>query len=109
MPRGSSRKWITVPQSRVFEYVAAQAARSGFIERVILFGSRARGQERTFSDYDLGVELTPGTSQITWLAFAERLDDEAPTLCQLSLVQLKPSIRSELSRIEAEGAVIYER
>ena len=91
-------------------YVAAEARKSGFIEKVVLFGSRARGDARPFSDYDLAVELAADTPAIKWLAFAERLDDEAPTLCQLSLIQLRKSVRRELlDRIAKEGAVIYER
>jgi len=99
-----------VPSHVVLDYVAGEAEKSGFIERVILFGSRARGDARPFSDYDLAVVLAPDTPTLKWLAFGERLDDEAPTLCQLSLVRLKKSLRPELlDRIESEGALIYER
>lgn len=99
-----------MPPEIVLTYVAKEAAKSGFINKVILFGSRARGTARPFSDYDLAVELAPGTPDLDWLAFAERLDDEAPTLCQLSLVRLKASIRPVLlDRIAKEGAMVYER
>jgi len=99
-----------VPPETVLAYVAAEAGKAGFIDKVVLFGSRARGDARPYSDYDLAVELASGTPAIKWLAFAERLDDEAPTLCQLSLIQLRKSVRPELlDRIGREGTVVYER
>lgn len=108
--RTEARVWRTVAPEVVLAYVASKAAASGFIDKVILFGSRARGDARPFSDYDLAVELAPGTPTVKWLAFAEILDDEAPTLCQLSMIELKPSVRPELlDRIAKEGTVVYER
>lgn len=104
------RVWRTVPQEKVLAYVAAECDKAGFIEKVVLFGSRARGDARPFSDYDLAVELAPETPALKWLAFAEKLDDGAPTLCQLSLIQFRESVRPELlARIAQEGAVVYER
>jgi predicted nucleotidyltransferase len=106
----TTKHWRTVPTATVLAYVADRAKKSGFVNRVVLFGSRARGEERPFSDYDLAFELAPGTPRVHWLAFAEKLDDEAPTLCQLSLVQLRPSVRPEmLERIAKEGWPVYER
>jgi len=105
-----TNRWRTVPQEVVLDYVVREVDRYGGVSKVILFGSRARGDARPFSDYDLVVRLEPTTSKIGWLAFAERLDDEAPTLCRLSLVELRPSLRPELlSNIEREGTVLYER
>lgn len=105
-----AKVWSTVPSEVVLSYVVAEAQKCGFIEKVILFGSRARGNARPFSDYDLAVKLLPGTPPTKWLAFAEKLDDEAPTLSQLSLIEIKPSIRVELLwEIKGEGQIIYER
>jgi len=64
----ASKIWHTVPPEDVLAYVAAESAKSGFILKVTLFGSRARGEARPFSDYDLAFELAPGTPDISWLA-----------------------------------------
>jgi predicted nucleotidyltransferase len=103
-----SGEYKTVPPEVVLAYVAEEAAKAGFVREVILFGSRARGNARPYSDYDLAFVLKPGTEPIRWLAFAETLDEDAPTLCRLSTVKLKPSIRPELlAEIQQHGKHIY--
>lgn len=94
----------------VMRYLREAAAKSGFVLRLTLFGSRAREDARPFSDYDLAIELEPHTSKIDLLNFMFRVDEEAPTLCKISIVEASPSLRQELKdNIAREGIVIYER
>ncbi len=100
----------TVPQETVLKYVAEVAEASGFIDRVVLFGSRAKGNPRPWSDYDLAVKLAPGTERKKWLAFTVNADEDAPTLCQLSFVEWTETLRPELAEnIAKEGVLVYER
>lgn len=57
------------------------------IRRIILFGSRARGDARERSDADLAIEA-PGADPVAWDDMLAALD-EAPTLLQLGVVRLE--------------------
>ncbi len=74
------------------------------ISRVILFGSRARGDYRRTSDIDLAV--IGGDIP----RFALNVDEETSTLLKYDIVNLDGSIQEELlESIEKEGKVIYEK
>src|SRR3954463_5089967 len=71
----------------VIQEIADHARRFLPVERVILFGSRARGDFRASSDIDLAFDHR-GTEQ-AWASFVNELTDSAPTLLELDLVDLR--------------------
>ena len=73
------------------------------LNRVILFGSRARGDHRKTSDIDLAVRGG-------YIArFALDVDEETSTLLKYDVVDLEQNISPELRcSIEQEGRVLYE-
>lgn len=74
------------------------------LNRVILFGSRARGDFRKTSDIDLAV--TGGNIA----AFALDVEEETSTLLKFDVVNLDLSVQEELlDSIQKEGKVIYEK
>lgn len=74
------------------------------IERVILFGSRARGDYRETSDIDLAV--TGGDID----GFAVDIEEDTETLLKFDVVNLNGSVQDDLRRsIEREGRIIYEK
>ena len=74
------------------------------IDKVILFGSRARGDNKEKSDIDLAV--TGGN--ITEFRLA--VDDEVRTLLMFDVVNLdEPVQKPLLQSIESEGVVLYEK
>lgn len=75
--------------------------------RVILFGSRARGDARPRSDVDLAVEA-PGASAAEWQRLADIVED-ADTLLSIDLVRLEEAPEELHRRILAEGRTLYER
>ena len=77
------------------------------VERVILFGSRARGDNRVRSDIDIAVAC-PRASQREWLDLCDAVDD-ADTLLPVDLVRLDTVGEPIKSRILREGRVLYER
>ena len=78
-------------------------ARKYHIRKVILFGSRARGDYRRTSDIDLA---TQGGSHAR---FAVDVDELSSTLLKFDFVDLDGSVQPELLKsIEQEGIVIYE-
>ena len=78
-------------------------ARKFQIKKVVLFGSRSRGDFREKSDIDLAVQ--GGAYQ----RFALAVDEETSTLLKYDIVLLDGAVQAELREvIEKEGMVIYE-
>ena len=74
------------------------------IEKLILFGSRARGDFRRTSDIDLAV------SGGDFARFALDVEEETSTLLKYDFVDLDRNIQEELLKsIEKEGVVLYEK
>ena len=85
--------------------IAALAADCG-AERVLLFGSRARGDNRARSDVDLAVFGLPEQAQARFrLAL-----DELPTLLKCDVVAVRDGLDPELlGNITKEGVPLYEK
>ena len=74
------------------------------IDKVILFGSRARGDYKRTSDIDLAVEGGDVAS------FSLDVEEETTTLLKFDIVDLGRAIQEELREsIEKEGKIIYEK
>jgi predicted nucleotidyltransferase len=79
-------------------------AKKNNIEKVILFGSRARGSNSERSDIDLAVS---GGDALNFYYDAE---EEVRTLLMFDVVDLNKEISEELQReIDRDGVVIYEK
>lgn len=88
---------------QLYTQIANLAQKYG-AQRLVLFGSRARGDHRSRSDIDLAVfGLDPA------LAGRLRLDlEELPTLLEFDLVCVDARTSPELlTNIEKEGVVLY--
>ncbi len=88
-----------VPPS-VRPLVARLAAAPG-VRRVVLYGSRARGDHRERSDVDLALDA-PGLDRAAWLRLWADAQ-EARTLYHVDLVRLDHAPDRLRQRIEAEG------
>ena len=74
------------------------------VQKVVLFGSRARGDFKERSDIDLAV------SGGDIVAFTFAVEEETPTLLMFDVVNLDKEVQPELlASIEKEGAVLYEK
>lgn len=81
-----------------------ELARKYDIEKILLFGSRARGDFKRTSDIDLAV------SGGNIAAFALSLDEETSTLLKYDVINLEESVQEELLQsITTEGIVLYEK
>jgi predicted nucleotidyltransferase len=79
-------------------------AKKNNIEKVILFGSRARGSNSERSDIDLAVS---GGDALNFYYDAE---EEVRTLLMFDVVDLNRGISEELQReIDRDGVVLYEK
>jgi predicted nucleotidyltransferase len=76
------------------------------VERIILFGSRARGDGAPRSDIDLAIAC-PRADPKVWSDIIEAAE-EAPTLLQIDLVRMETAPPELLADIAREGRVLYE-
>ncbi len=87
--------------------IKARLAATPEVERVILYGSRARGDHDPRSDIDLAVAC-PGASRDTWRSIREKIE-QTRTLLLVDLVRLDTAPASLLAKVNEEGIVLYER
>lgn len=89
---------------RVYAQIAA-IAKQHRIRKVVLFGSRARGDYREKSDIDLAIY---GCAD--FVAFSDQLEEELWSLLQLDLIDMNGmSVSKELiDEIERDGVILYE-
>ena len=74
------------------------------IQKVVLFGSRARGDYKERSDIDLAVS----GGDIVGFTFA--VEEETPTLLMFDVVNLDKEVQQDLlASIKKEGVVLFEK
>ena len=82
----------------------AALARKNGAQRLVLFGSRARGDHRYNSDIDLAVYGMPQANRARFWLDAEEL----PTLLKLDIVHIEPGMDPAfLKNIEQDGVTLY--
>lgn len=77
------------------------------VVRVILFGSRARGDSGPRSDIDLAIEA-PNASRRQWLDWEARIE-AGDTLLRIDVLRWNEASSAMRQRIAAEGQVLYDR
>lgn len=77
------------------------------VERVVLFGSRARGDHGSRPDIDLAVEA-PGATLANRARMAELVED-TPALVGIDVVRLDQADAALRQAIDAKGIVLHER
>ena len=74
------------------------------VDRVILFGSRARGDYKRTSDIDLAV--VGGNVS----AFSAEVNEDTSTLLEFDIVNMSGTVQEELlESIKKEGVILYEK
>ena len=90
-------------KAEVIEEIQKLAQKYG-VAKVILFGSRARGDFKRTSDIDIAV--TGGD----FVRFALDVDEETNTLLEYDIVDLDSDMQDELREsIRREGRILYEK
>jgi uncharacterized protein len=97
-----------LPRRALIENLARRLARHPAVERVWLFGSRARGDNFERSDIDLAIEA-PTMDPYDWLKIKLDFEDEAPTLLLIDLVRLEEGPPLLRDQVRDEGILVYER
>ena len=94
-------------QPAVINEIAERFSHFPHVERVILYGSRARGDEEERSDIDLAV--TGLLTEEEWRKMRDYIDLEARTLLSVELVRLEKASEKLRENIRREGITLYER
>lgn len=93
---------MNLAQSIINEVISL--AQKCSVQKIILFGSRARGDNNVRSDIDLAVS----GGDIT--LFRTEIDDYVDTLLMFDVVNLDGAVQEELLNIiKEEGIVLYEK
>jgi len=92
---------------RISQWIADELARIECVRRAVLFGSRARGDNRERSDIDVAIEAPEATAG-EWSDIVETVDS-APTLLRLDVVRLERTPAALRKEIERDGKEIYSR
>ena len=88
---------------QIYRQLGELARRYG-ARKLVLFGSRARGDNHERSDVDLAVYGMPPENRASFWLEAEEL----PTLLKLDIVHVSPGMEPEfLSNIEKDGVILY--
>jgi len=74
--------------------------------KIILFGSRARGDHRENSDFDIAVQIPVGSEPL-FTRFVVDLSTEAKTLFQVDLINYSTLDETYHKNIAKEGKLIY--
>ena len=78
-------------------------ARKYNVQKVVLFGSRARGNFKEKSDIDLAVQGGD------FIRFMLDVNEETSTLLKFDIINLDEEIQGELREaIKKEGRIVYE-
>ncbi len=90
-------------RQKVIDEITA-LARKNNVEKVFLFGSRARGDYRERSDIDLAFQGGNSSS------FILDVEEDTSTLLEFDIIDLAKPMQKELSEsIRREGILIYEK
>jgi len=93
---------------KILNYIKTAATGIKNIEKVILFGSKARGDGNDKSDYDIAVFGTLTQKDKTVIEY--EIKYEAPTLKKIDLVFFNDCKNEELKKnILKDGIIIYDK
>ena len=93
----------------MLKFVLQCAARYPQVKRLVLFGSRARGDAGKRSDFDIAV-VAPTMTHPQWAKFSIEIKEHIPTLCGIDLVHLSEETPAPLQeQIQQQGVIIYDQ
>jgi predicted nucleotidyltransferase len=94
---------------KTLEFVVESARKWLDAEVVLLFGSRASRTHSERSDFDFAIKSDAATED-DWTFFWNDVDDNAPTLNKLDLVNLNSRLRPEfVEQIWKTGKILWRR
>lgn len=93
----------------IYQYIVRKAIQDFNPKKIILFGSRARGDYTRISDIDLAFEFDENTKKEKWPYFCADIEESAPILSNFDLVNMDEASSELKINILKEGKVLFER
>ena len=91
---------------RLIDAMIAEFKKYPSIEKVVLFGSRARGDNTERSDYDIALYGNLERDEVSNLRLT--FDEDLPTLHKVDLIFMQDKLSTQFrNSIETEGIKIY--
>ena len=90
---------------RVLSYIVQRATELMDVKKIILYGSRARGDFNEHSDYDLAFDISDDKEN--WSRFFLEVPDNLETFLGIDLLRLDEIGEPLRSNIQRDGKVIY--
>jgi predicted nucleotidyltransferase len=90
--------------AQLLDQIVGAICRHANVKRIILYGSRARGDHGRASDIDIAVECEDDSGFVRNV-----IDDEVRTLLKLDIVNLAGVDEKLRHEIDEEGIVVYEK
>ncbi len=97
---------VTPEERLLLDHVCNVAMKSGALKRVLLFGSRARGNHTRRSDFDFALQWFPVDARMRHEVL-ETISEESPTVHAMDLVDLEEAGPELRQSIEKDGKEIY--
>jgi uncharacterized protein len=91
----------------IFNALRKIATTTSKVDKIILFGSRARGDYQKKSDIDLAI-VAPNITTKEWLDLCDKIN-QLDTLLEIDIVNFADAGKDLQNKILQEGMVIYER
>lgn len=105
-PQVSDLDDLSHEEASVTNFVQEQALKFLDVRSIILFGSRAQRGHHQGSDFDFGIEANGHKRD--WLALADSVRNEAPSLCEIQVIPLSHQLKSNFAAsIYRNGRFIY--
>jgi predicted nucleotidyltransferase len=102
-----SEKAVTERETEIISDIIETLSSLPVVESARLYGSRARGDATSKSDFDIAI-AAPMATRAEWLQLLDNLE-QIETLLDISCVRLEETSGEFRERIINEGKVIYER
>lgn len=96
---------ILEAETRATNAIREIAERSLPHASLVLFGSRARGDARRRSDFDLAVMPREGFEDKELIVFSDLLEQSSEIIYQIDLVDMRQASDELKAKVEAEGRV----
>ena len=93
----------------IYQYIVNKALTDFNPKKIILFGSRSRGDFTRTSDIDIAFEFDAQTKQNMWPYFCADIDESAPILLNFDLVNMNEAGQELRNNILKDGKVLFER
>ncbi len=77
------------------------------VEKIILFGSRARGDAEEKSDIDIAI-ICPSITDREWIDLCENIE-KSHTLLEINVIKFASAGKELQNKILQEGKILYEQ